>query len=145
MTKPAECPECVYCEGSGMIEDAPSFENSYGEHGLNPQECPHCSPAPKCEPDHPCRDTCSGWKQGYERGVSEASEAKHKLSVANECGLAFKADRDAAIALAEKYRTALLLIEANKNQTIYHYSEEFMEGANCAFGQSAEIAREALK
>jgi len=26
-------------------------------------------PAPQL--DHPCRQTCSGWKQGYERGLSE--------------------------------------------------------------------------
>lgn len=27
------------------------------------------------ELDHPCRDTCSGWKQGYERGSKDASTA----------------------------------------------------------------------
>lgn len=27
------------------------------------------------ELDHPCRDTCSGWAQGYERGL-EAAETK---------------------------------------------------------------------
>ncbi len=24
------------------------------------------------ELDHPCKETCSGWKQGFERGVSES-------------------------------------------------------------------------
>jgi hypothetical protein len=24
--------------------------------------------------DHPCRETCSGWKQGYERARAEAAE-----------------------------------------------------------------------
>ena len=33
-------------------------------------------PAPKkvFDLNHPCRATCSGWKQGYERGRAEAIE-----------------------------------------------------------------------
>jgi len=27
------------------------------------------------ELDHPCRDTCSGWKQGYERGAQDLTVA----------------------------------------------------------------------
>jgi len=27
------------------------------------------------ELDHPCRDTCSGWKQGYERGAQDLTAA----------------------------------------------------------------------
>ena len=38
--------------------------------------------------DHPCKQTCSGWKQGYERGMSQASmevEAlKAQIKEANE-------------------------------------------------------------
>lgn len=26
--------------------------------------------------DHPCKQTCSGWKQGYERGQSELAELR---------------------------------------------------------------------
>lgn len=29
--------------------------------------------------DHPCRDTCSGWRQGYERGIMEREEVGVKL------------------------------------------------------------------
>jgi len=30
--------------------------------------------------DHPCRDTCSGWKQGFERGRAEGiREAAERL------------------------------------------------------------------
>jgi len=49
--------------------------------------------------------------------------------------------------LQEKLAIATLALEevsANKTQTIYNSSEEFMTGANCAFGQSAELAVEAL-
>ncbi len=28
--------------------------------------------------DHPCRGTCSGWQQGYERGQSD-KEKEHQL------------------------------------------------------------------
>ena len=49
--------------------------------------------------------------------------------------------------MQEKLAIATLALEevsANKTQTIYNSSEEFMTGANCAFGQSAELADEAL-
>lgn len=29
--------------------------------------------------DHPCRDTCSGWKQGYERGQQDHAATIAKL------------------------------------------------------------------
>lgn len=30
--------------------------------------------------DHPCKQSCSGWKQGYEKGFKKASEGIDKLS-----------------------------------------------------------------
>jgi len=30
--------------------------------------------------DHPCRDTCSGWKQGYERGHADLGSVLRALS-----------------------------------------------------------------
>lgn len=40
---------------------------------------------------------------------------------------------------------ALRSIDADRTQTIYSHSEEFMDGANSAFAQSADVAREALE
>lgn len=31
------------------------------------------------ELDHPCRQTCSGWKQGHERGVKDGMERAAKI------------------------------------------------------------------
>lgn len=42
-------PDCVACDGEGTEEDAPSFQNSYGEHGLNPRPCHLCYPNPTDE------------------------------------------------------------------------------------------------
>lgn len=36
--------------------------------------------------DHPCRDTCSGWQQGRERGWAEEREACAKLAEQNYLG-----------------------------------------------------------
>lgn len=30
--------------------------------------------------DHPCRETCSGWQQGYDRGASEMKAKADKLA-----------------------------------------------------------------
>lgn len=30
--------------------------------------------------NHPCKDTCSGWKQGYDRGVSDSSKEIERLN-----------------------------------------------------------------
>lgn len=39
--------------------------------------------------DHPCKQTCSGWKQGYERGVeferAQAAELAKVLEHHSEC------------------------------------------------------------
>lgn len=34
--------DCPLCLGEGVVEDQPSFENAWGEHGLNSQPCPQC-------------------------------------------------------------------------------------------------------
>jgi hypothetical protein len=34
--------------------------------------------------DHPCRDTCSGWKQGYEKGRSEAFLDNEAMEILDE-------------------------------------------------------------
>lgn len=36
--------------------------------------------------DHPCRGTCSGWQQGYERGQYEAKPNWHPIDLANKNG-----------------------------------------------------------
>lgn len=42
--------------------------------------------------DHPCRNSCSGWKQGYDRGrldmkerLQIATEALNKCKIYSEC------------------------------------------------------------
>jgi peptidoglycan hydrolase CwlO-like protein len=30
--------------------------------------------------DHPCKETCSGWKQGYEKGLKKAEEQISELT-----------------------------------------------------------------
>ena len=37
--------ECIYCVGDGITEEAPDFQNAYGEHGLHTKECLLCRPA----------------------------------------------------------------------------------------------------
>ncbi len=37
--------ECIYCVGDGITEEAPNFQNAYGEHGLHTKECLLCRPA----------------------------------------------------------------------------------------------------
>jgi len=37
--------ECIYCVGDGTTEDAPDFQNAYGEHGLHTKACLLCRPA----------------------------------------------------------------------------------------------------
>ena len=34
--------------------------------------------------DHPCRETCSGWKQGYEKGLAEKDKEIERLRAALE-------------------------------------------------------------
>lgn len=34
--------------------------------------------------DHPCRETCSGWKQGYERGMADANPCDTKSKEVTE-------------------------------------------------------------
>lgn len=37
--------ECIYCVGDGTTEEAPDFQNAYGEHGLHTKACLLCRPA----------------------------------------------------------------------------------------------------
>jgi hypothetical protein len=55
-----------------------------------------------------------------------------------------KSAYDKLLADNKRLREALQEISANKTQTIYNRSEDFMRGANAAFGQSAEVADKAL-
>lgn len=47
-------------------------------------------------------------------------------------------------AQADKLVEALKAVSAKKTMTVYNHSEEFMDGANTAFGQAAEMADDAL-
>jgi hypothetical protein len=31
--------------------------------------------------DHPCKNTCSGWRQGYDKGLSQMQEQADKIKV----------------------------------------------------------------
>lgn len=38
----------------------------------------------RIELDHPCKDTCSGWQQGFEKGLERAQEREKILILALE-------------------------------------------------------------
>jgi DNA repair exonuclease SbcCD ATPase subunit len=73
---------CLKCGGYGCYScnsqtpAAPLSGESGEEHARKRAEydAMFVKPAPQSadELDHPCRETCSGWKQGYERGKSES-------------------------------------------------------------------------
>lgn len=69
------------------------------KHGSEPFTCLSCRQnfADEIPLDHPCKNTCSGWKQGYERGKQEHS--------------ALLAEKDAEIA---RLRAALEFYADNK-------------------------------
>lgn len=58
---------------------------------------------PQAELDHPCRDTCSGWKQGYERGFEAACLREDDRVRIDRLESAIAAES----AKAERYRRAL--------------------------------------
>jgi RNA:NAD 2'-phosphotransferase (TPT1/KptA family) len=81
----------------------------------------------KNEFDHPCRETCSGWQQGWERGNSDTINA-------------FEKERDR---LQEQLKIA---VEALENIGAFHLSEkEIRACGDDGFLSDAQIARQALK
>lgn len=55
--------------------------------------------------DHPCKETCSGWKQGYEKGL------KQKIEYDASRERAIEGMREALV----KYQNAFQTIEAQLN------------------------------
>lgn len=46
--------------------------------------------------DHPCRETCSGWKQGYDKGFAFAMSSAEVLALVealNDCALICSPDQ----------------------------------------------------
>lgn len=63
----------------------------------NPKPSPHDPKEFKSELDHPCRETCSGWKQGYAKGL-EGERAKYESGIRQRMRFAQKnVDHEAEI------------------------------------------------
>ncbi len=67
--------------------------------------------------DHPCKQTCSGWQQGFERGAFDLEACQKRLEAAvrllkvtNEC-FSDKADGMGEVALIENIDTFLSQIK----------------------------------
>ena len=63
------------------LDDTPAMSNeSAPEEDKNVSETNRS--IEKQNLDHPCKDTCSGWQQGYEVGVSENQTLRAQLAIA---------------------------------------------------------------
>ena len=68
----------MYCGGCEEM----SSGKTLCKHGSEPFTCLSCRQnfADEIPLDHPCRNTCSGWKQGYEKGLAEKDMEIGRLS-----------------------------------------------------------------
>lgn len=61
--------------------------------------------------DHPCRQTCSGWDQGFEKGAKSVQKKlltdAQKASIAEHANMVLKAKLDEAEEQRDRYRVAL--------------------------------------
>ena len=93
------------------------------------------------------REICLVTENGITRQAEDSSEFKKKSAEwyvhYDDYELLKKEikELEAKLKLAVE---ALDKVSANKTKTVYNSSEEFMAGANIAFGQSAELADAAL-
>lgn len=127
-------------------------ETKYGPKSAKFSELPD-TPAPR-ELDHPCKQTCSGWKQGFERGEESM---KRRALIAED-------KRDAALAMRDEYLSrlqekcddVLALIEEKKTLTkerdelkaeieeVRKAGQRLLEQA-LTFGESARKERDRLR
>lgn len=92
--------KCEVC-GARLKQTAPAETPAiprYAETGepfasdiVRPAETPAPDPLMAAGFDHPCKDTCSGWRQGYERGRYEASGSRESTPKCDDEGLFKKA------------------------------------------------------
>lgn len=71
-----------------MISDEKSNGKTLCKHGIEPFACLSCRQnlADEIPLDHPCRNTCSGWKQGYDKGkLSAEKDAEELVQALQEC------------------------------------------------------------
>lgn len=80
--------------------------------------------------DHPCRDSCSGWKQGYQRGQENLRE--HYTALLQEAR---------ARAFEEAYKEWLKLNPDFKPNN--RYDDFFKDAFYCGFGRGMEVGKAA--
>jgi hypothetical protein len=93
--------------------------------------------------DHPCKQTCSGWKQGFEAGAKESAELRAKLDsarLAMEHARNFLVnthDRDEAVVILGRElsvpgaRASPLCKRCNGLRTIFHLTEGMVNCREC--------------
>lgn len=114
MSKKKICPWCKKVNTFPSPLDSRCCDHCYDIYGGHPNDQVIKPPTPPAvdapgereELDHPCRDSCSGWKQGYEKGLAAAT-ARHQQNE-REISNAYNIQ----LALHDHFRERALALEA---------------------------------
>ncbi len=84
--------------------------------------------------DHPCKQTCSGWQQGYERGMADASD-EHGVKRFHNYWMEACGERDKMKAL----------MQSVVDRKLKRESSEWDNGYNCGISELQSLFKEFLK